>query len=440
MLINFILVTTILVLFSTYFFLFKKIKELFEDKNKLYLENSLLYRDNENLARQIDELKSDNNNLLNKLEDLKKLYNGLLLESEQFRLKLRDREKTISEFSNIKEQLLGQFKVISSEVIKEQKISFSEQQKEGLTNLLNPFKSQIDEFTRKLQETNKNSIETKVSMEEQIKNLIEQSKNIGDKADNLAEVLSNNRKIQGNWGEMTLRNIFESVGFVNGIDYIEQDRTKDEDGKTFIPDFIVNLPQERKIIIDAKVSIVNYQEYINSKNNYDRIEYMKKYCQDIRNHLKELSSKEYQKLYAKSSDFVFMYLPLESAYFVAIKNDKKLMEEATERKINIVTASTIIPILETIKSFRNFERQNKSIEKIVYLANRLCEKFDKYHESMEKIRININNANSAYLDAYNYMFDGKGNLRKTTEEIGAYLGKNNLTEFIAINANTGENS
>ncbi len=440
MLINLFLLFIIFALILLCFFLFKRLQKLFEDNNKFYLENTALNKDNENLNKQLNELKNNNLNLSNELEDLRKIYNGLIIKSEQFRTKLEDKENIIIEFSNIKEQLINQFKVISNDIIKDQKITFNEQQKESLSNLLTPFKNQIDEFSKKLQETNLNSIENKISIEGQIKNLIEQSKNIGDKADNLAEALKGNKKVQGNWGEMTLRNIFESVGFIKDIDYIEQDRVKNELGKTLIPDFIVNLPQERKIIIDAKVSINNYQEYINSKNDSNGMEYIERYCQDIRNHMNELSSKEYQKFYTKSPDFVFMYLPLESAYFTAIKHDKKLMQDATEKKISIVTASTIIPILETIKSFKNFERQNKNIEKIVFLANRLCEKFEKYYENMAKIKTNLDNANSAYFDAYNYIFDGKGNLRKTIEEIGSYLGKNNLRDCNILNINTKENS
>ena len=440
MLINLFLLLIISFLFFVCFFLFKKFQEISEDKSRLYLENSSLNKDNENLNKQLDELRQNNIRLSNELKDLKEKYEGLFIKNEQFKSKFDYKEKIINEFSNMKEQLINQFKVISNDVVRDQKLTFDEQQKTNLINLLNPFKNQIDEFAKKLQETNKNNLENKISMEEQIKNLIEQSKNIGDKADNLAEALKGNKKVQGNWGEMTLRNIFESVGFIKDIDYIEQDRVKNELGKTFIPDFIVNLPQERKIIIDVKVSINNYQEYINSKNDSNGMEYIERYCQDIRNHMNELSSKEYQKFYTKSPDFVFMYLPLESAYFTAIKHDKKLMQDATEKKISIVTASTIIPILETIKSFKNFERQNKNIEKIVFLANRLCEKFEKYYENMAKIKTNLDNANSAYFDAYNYIFDGKGNLRKTIEEIGSYLGKNNLRDCNILNINTKENS
>ena len=431
MLIKLFLSVIIFFLFFVCFALLRKIQEKSEKNIELLSKNNFFVNENENLKQQINDLVTKNTNMLLEYEDLKEVYNELRIKNEQIKFELLNKKESIKEILMIKDELTNQFKLISNEIIKNQGTNFNTQQEKNLLNLINPLNKDIIELKEKLKETDKNNIESKVAIETQINNLMEQTKNIGEKADNLADVLKDNKKVQGNWGEMTLRNIFESIGFINGIDYFIQERKENESNNILIPDFVVNLPEEKKIIIDVKVSINNYKEYVNSKNDTEKDKYMKDYCKDIKNHINELSNKEYQKLYNQSPDFVFMYLPLESAYFAAIKYDEKLMKNAIEKKINIVTASTIVPILETIKSFKNIEKQSKNVEKIIYLANRLCEKFEKYRENMEKVKSSLDNAISVYYDAYNYIIEGKGNIKKTVEEIGSYIGKNIETENIS---------
>ena len=431
MLIKLFLSVIIFFLFFVCFVLLRKIQEKSEKNIELLSKNNFFVNENENLKQQINDLVTKNTNMLLEYEDLKEVYNELRIKNEQIKFELLNKKESIKEILMIKDELTNQFKLISNEIIKNQGTNFNTQQEKNLLNLINPLNKDIIELKEKLKETDKNNIESKVAIETQINNLMEQTKNIGEKADNLADVLKDNKKIQGNWGEMTLRNIFESIGFINGIDYFIQERKENESNNILIPDFVVNLPEEKKIIIDVKVSINNYKEYVNSKTDIEKDKYMKDYCRDIKNHINELSNKEYQKLYNQSPDFVFMYLPLESAYFAAIKYDEKLMKNAIEKKINIVTASTIVPILETIKSFKNIEKQSKNVEKIIYLANRLCEKFEKYRENMEKVKSSLDNAISVYYNAYNYIIEGKGNIKKTVEEIGSYIGKNIETENIS---------
>lgn len=431
MLIKLFLSVIIFFLFFVCFVLLRKIQEKSEKNIELLSKNNFFVNENENLKQQINDLVTKNTNMLLEYEDLKEVYNELRIKNEQIKFELLNKKESIKEILMIKDELTNQFKLISNEIIKNQGTNFNTQQEKNLLNLINPLNKDIIELKEKLKETDKNNIESKVAIETQINNLMEQTKSIGEKADNLADVLKDNKKIQGNWGEMTLRNIFESIGFINGIDYFIQERKENESNNILIPDFVVNLPEEKKIIIDVKVSINNYKEYVNSKTDIEKDKYMKDYCRDIKNHINELSNKEYQKLYNQSPDFVFMYLPLESAYFAAIKYDEKLMKNAIEKKINIVTASTIVPILETIKSFKNIEKQNKNVEKIIYLANRLCEKFEKYRKNMENVKSSLDNAISFYYDAYNYIIEGKGNIKKTVEEIGSYIGKNIETENIS---------
>lgn len=431
MLIKLFLSVIIFFLFFVCFVLLRKIQEKSEKNIELLSKNNFFVNENENLKQQINDLVTKNTNMLLEYEDLKEVYNELRIKNEQIKFELLNKKESIKEILMIKDELTNQFKLISNEIIKNQGTNFNTQQEKNLLNLINPLNKDIIELKEKLKETDKNNIESKVAIETQINNLMEQTKNIGEKADNLADVLKDNKKVQGNWGEMTLRNIFESIGFIDGIDYFIQERMENESNNILIPDFVVNLPEEKKIVIDVKVSINNYKEYVNSKNDTEKDKYMKDYCKDIKNHINELSNKEYQKLYNQSPDFVFMYLPLESAYFAAIKYDEKLMKNAIEKKINIVTASTIVPILETIKSFKNIEKQNKNVEKIIYLANRLCEKFEKYRKNMENVKSSLDNAISVYYDAYNYIIEGKGNIKKTVEEIGSYIGKNIETENIS---------
>lgn len=349
----------------------------------------------------------------------------LTIENEKLKFLIEEKEKNLVEISNIKEKLSNQFEIVSNEIIQKQKEIFNKEQKNSLNNILDPLKEQLENYDKKIQENKEAMIENTGSMKAHIDSLIKQTCDIGNKADNLATALKNDKKAQGNWGELKLKNLLESVGFIENIDYTNQEHIKDSKGNEFILDFVINLPDERKLIIDSKVSLVNYERYINCEDRDGQKKFLGEYYRDITKHIKELGDKKYYKLYGNESlEFVFMFLPLEGAYFEVINYDNNLFDIAFKNRIAIVTGSSLVPVLRMIEHLWSIEKQNKNIEEIVKLSERMYDKIVKFIESMENIGNNLIKAKKSYNEAINYLNRGNGNILKTAEDISHLSGKN----------------
>lgn len=228
-----------------------------------------------------------------------------------------------------------------------------------------------------------------MSFEEQIKILSRNNDNLAKEAQDLTTALKGNKKLQGNWGEIQLENLLDITGLKEGIDYIRQETVVNEDGKIHRPDIVVNLPNGRKVIVDSKVSLNNYSEYISRDNEEEKKNYIKLYIDDLKNHIKELSSKEYYKDLKQQSislDYVFMFVPLERAYIDAVDYDKSIYRFAFDNRIAIVTPSSLMPILKTIEYLWSIEKQNKNVEEIVKLAETIYKKIVLFKEDMEGIK------------------------------------------------------
>lgn len=339
-----------------------------------------------------------------------------------------------------KEQMALKFKEISNSVLMQQKEYFEQQQKNGLSNILQPLQVEIKNFKEKVIEADKNTIETKTALNSHIEDLIKQTNNIGQQADNLANALKGDKKRQGNWGEMQLKNIFEINGLQENIDYQCQYYIKDliDNEKKYYLDFVLYLPDNKKIILDSKVSLNNYEKYINASDENEKDAYLKQYVADLKKHITELSDKEYQRVfkeYKKESqsdvlDFVFMFLPLESAYIDALKFDDGLYSFAFKNKVSIVTASSLLPVIKMIQQIWNIERQNKNIESIVEKSVNLYNKICSFVEYFNKIEVSIDNAKKSFCDAKKYLISGRSNAIKTCEDIKHLFGKNKVNKDI----------
>lgn len=362
----------------------------------------------------------------------------LTIENEKLKFLIEEKEKNLVEISNIKEQLSNQFKIVSNEIIEKQKEIFNREQKNGLNNILDPLKEQLENYDKKIQESKEVLIENSSSMKTQINLLMEQSKKIGNDANNLTMALKNDKKAQGNWGELKLKNILEFAGFKEGVDYTSQKSEINQDGKNSVLDFVVQLPGNRKLIIDSKVSIINYERYINSQNKEEQKQFLEAYHGDIKNHIKELGSKEYYKLYGNDTpDFVFMFLPLERAYFDVIDYDitvkqSELFNKAIEKRVNIVTGSSLISVLKMIEHLWSIEKQNKNIEEIIKLAGEMHEKVSNFAKSMNDIRNHLQKAMEFYNNAVKQLKDGKGNVLTIANKINNLTGKKNIIEIESL--------
>lgn len=417
-----------------------ELEELERQNRELKVKNATF---EEKLIGNKNEIKKLNDEIILCREELKekdKKIDEILKQSSEFSgevkaLKVTNEEqaKNIKTINEVKKEMLTQFLNISNSVIKEQKELFSKDQKVSLENILNPLKEQMDSVKRQIVDVNIKNTETKTTIETTIKNLIETTNDIGSKADNLAKALKGDKKAQGNWGEFTLSNLLESMGLKKDLDYLAQQSILNKESERLILDFVINLPNNKKLIIDSKVSIVNYQKYIETDNLEEKKKYLNEYCKDIEQHIKELGDKNYQDLYGNNSlDFVFMFLPLENAYLEAINCRKELFNAAFKNKIAIVTASSLMPVLRMITHLWNIEKQNKNIEEIIVKVVNLYDKFAKFIEKFKNIENKLDDAKKSYSEAYKYLATGNANVIKTTEEIKNMIGDGRVKENIKI--------
>ncbi|MDR0571762.1 MAG: DNA recombination protein RmuC [Rickettsiales bacterium] len=420
----FAIITAIFFIATVSFFLGER-KELRSKIDILEKERVLLEKNNGGLVAECRLVQNNNRELCGKIENYKRDLennNKLLLENEKYRTQLVFMGETIEKLKN---EMFLQFKNISNDVIRQQKSDFDIAQKESFGIILNPLNKEIQDFKKKITDFDKDVNENKVEIREKINILVEQTIKIGEEANNLTKALMGDKKMQGNWGELRLINLLESAGFVEDEDFFTQKAEKNSGDETVIFDCVVKIPGEKFLIIDSKVSIVNYEKYVNSESEEEREYYMKMYRNDIKNHIEELGKKEYHRiLKTNSPDFVFMFLPLENAYLDVIRYDKDLFNLAMKQKVAMTTASSLIPVVNMIKNLWDIEKQNKNIQSIVDCANTIYNKIRKFAERIDIIEKNLNNAKKSCTEAKSYLSSGRDNILRTCNKMMKLGGKN----------------
>ena len=344
------------------------------------------------------------------------------LSQRNFELKIsleqevKNNEAKISEMLKIKEQFSREFENISNRVIKMQKEDFDREQRQSLTTLLNPFQTQIKDFREQIERTNLKNENDKGVLKRELEELKNMNTTLSKNADDLVNALKGNSKVQGDWGEHQLKTILDMSGLNEGIDYQMQFNTKGEVGQNLRTDCVINLPNGKKLIVDSKVSITNYIDFVKEENEEKKKQYLNLHISSIKKHIAELSNKEYQK-YLSDIDFVFMFIPNEQAYIEALKCDNKIYDTAYKANVAITTPSSILPILRTVKNLWNIENQNKNASLIAEKAGKLYDKLVGFVENMKKIDKNLINAKSAYDDAFNQLSDGRGSALSIAEDM-----------------------
>ncbi|HBP26919.1 MAG TPA: hypothetical protein DD611_02970 [Alphaproteobacteria bacterium] len=328
-----------------------------------------------------------------------------------------EKKQEVETLTRVREKMLNDFKAISSELIEKQKESVQETQKIVLTPVQNEMKALKEGFEQKVTEMLKTTTENKTSIDEQIKNMLSKSESLQQEAINLANALKN-KKSQGCWGEMYLENILEMLGFVEGVDYTKEEFTRVDDGKNIRPDFIVNLPGNRRIIIDSKVSMESYLQYENAETDEEREKYAKDFVAATEAHINELSDKDYQKKVKDSGlDYVFMFMPLESAYVLAMRRKPELYSSAQNKNVAIITSSLLFPMLKTVELLLKMDKQNKNVTEVIALVNDLYEKYSGFVDNFNAVGKSIESAMKTYNNARGQLTDGRGNMSRLFDRI-----------------------
>ncbi len=364
-------------------------------------------------------------------EKLKYLETVTVLERELSALKASSaaKEESLTEriqyLEKMKEELSLKFKDISNEIIKAQHESFSNEQKNTLSNILSPFAEQLKAFKSEVNTAREESIQRKATLDTQLANLMNLNQNLSKDAQSLTEALKGNKKAQGNWGEYQLDRILEISGLRKGQDYDTQESFQSEDKKLYRPDVIIHLPEGRDIIVDSKVSLNDYLEAVQAEDTVTRDKSLQKNLNCIKNHIDELSVKEYQKLLKnKTLNYVIMFIPIESAYVAALEADNTLYDYAYRRNVILATPLSLLPILRTVENLWRIDKQNQNVQKIAELGGKIYDKLAAFMEDMKAIERGLNQTNNAYTAAMTKLY-GKGSALSQAENMKKLGAKTN---------------
>lgn len=330
--------------------------------------------------------------------------------------------------------LTTEFENIANRVLKERAAELSESSRKEIGALLNPLGERINEFKNQVKEAYSNEMREKTSLREQIKLLTEQNARISDEANNLAKALKGDVKKQGNWGEIILERVLEISGLHKGREYEREEVSKNADGSNSRPDVVVHLPDNKHIIIDSKVSLVAYERLTAAVDKEAYAAALKEHMASMKKHVQELSDKNYPNLLGLNApDFVLMFVPIEAMFTVAVEADQNLFAYAWERKIVIVSPTTLLATLRTIASIWRQDNQTKNSQEIARLGGSLYDKLVGFVDDMQKIKKSIDAADKCYNDAMNKLTTGSGNAIKTAariKKLGAKAGKELPPELI----------
>lgn len=322
------------------------------------------------------------------------------------------------ELQQIQDIFKTEFKVLANEILDDKTKKFTEVNRSKLEEILNPFREKIRDFEKKVEETYDKEAQQRFSLKEEVKKLAELNQQVSHEAQNLTRALKGESKTQGNWGEMILESILEKSGLVRDREYSVQASFKGEDGKRLQPDVIVNYPENRNVIIDAKVSLTAYEQYISEDNPEKQEKYLRDHLLSVRNHINELSTKNYQDQYSlQSLDFMMMFMPVEPAYLLAVQQDPELWSYAYDRRILLISPTNLLAALKMIAGLWRQEYQSKNVLEIARQSGDLIDKFYSLLEDLIHLGKDLNAAQKSYHDAINKLSEGKGNLIRRVEKI-----------------------
>ena len=346
---------------------------------------------------------------------------ALIASKTRLATELKNSEQRIAknkeELNTIQEKFTKEFENLANKILEEKSTKFTEQNKLNITSILNPLKEKIEGFEKKVSESQKESIGMHSALKEQLNNLKDLNLQMSKEAINLTKALKGDSKAQGDWGETQLEILLEKANLAKDIHFTTQGGYRDEDGRLKKPDFIINLPDKRHLIVDSKVSLTNYEAYFNADDEEQQKFHLKKHIESIRKHIRELSEKKYESLYEiNAPDYVLMFVPIEPAYLLALNNNNSLYLEALDKNVVMVSTSTLLATLSTVSSMWRQENQKNNVLEIANQAGRLYDQFVNLTDDLIKVGTQLKTVQGSY-DTSMKKLTGKGNLVKKVEKI-----------------------
>lgn len=358
-----------------------------------------------------------------KYQQLSSQYAVLQTQNTHLSERLDTQKKELTE---LQQHFTKEFENIANRILKQNSSDFTDVNVKHLTDIVNPLKEKISLFEKKVEDAYDKELRDKLSLREEVRKLTELNTRISEEATNLTKALKGDVKKQGNWGEIVLERVLERSGLRKGIEYTREEQIEGDVGQVYRPDVIVHLPDNKHIIVDSKVSLVAYENFVNA-NDDEKDAYLKAHIVSLRNHIKGLGEKCYQNSPTLNSpDFVLMFLPIEGSFSAALQADNELYSFAWDRKIVVVSPTTLLATLRTIASIWKQENQTKNAQEIARLGGALYDKLVGCVEDLNKVKLNIDRASASHNDAMKKLQLGAGNVFVTAEkmkQLGAKTSK-----------------
>lgn len=374
----------------------------------------------ESLQKQLEALQVEKSDAFKKIEALQTEQQGLTNKIADLSAKLDAEHKQGLEkillLNDAKEQLSDKFKTLANEILEEKSKRFIEQNQSNLGTLLEPLKNQLQEFKGKIEDVYVQEGKERSALAEQLKHMMSLNQQLSKDAHNLTRALKGDNKVQGSWGELILERVLDASGLRKGHEYDVQESHKHEDGGRLQPDVVIHLPEDKHLIIDSKVSIVAYSNYVAAESDEVRNLALKQHIDSCKSHIKSLSEKKYQNIYGvKSLDFVLMFIPVEPAFMLAIAHDGELWQEAWKKNILLVSPSTLLFVVRTVAHLWRQEQQNNNAQEIAKRGAELYDKVAGFVSDMGMLGDRLTQAKDSYDKAYSKLSKGKGNVLRQVE-------------------------
>ncbi len=380
------------------------------------------------------EARDEQISLLNEtLEKLEVQAETLQAQVERYRAKIEEQDKTLQieqnhleternylrrlkeDFNVQTKALKDEFKVLSAGILKERQQEFDTSSAKGLDAVINPLKEVLGSFRKRVDEVHTEQTKGQGNLENELKNLKNMNTQLSERAENLTSALRNDKKTMGNWGEVQLERLLENAGLDQNC-FRREANYKTEDGANQRPDFIIDLPEDKCLIVDSKVSLNAYVDSVNATSEEEAVAHLKQHTTNVRNHIKNLAEKSYDSLQLLNTpDFVFMFMPNEPAYLAAFEEDASLFDFAYDKKIAVVTPNTLLPILRTVSSLWRIETQNKSTADLAYSAEKVHKKLVTFLDKFERVGAQLATVQNSYSEAQKTL-SGRGSLLGLVKE------------------------